>query len=163
GNSTQITGQGKLTGGRVQPSRFKKPLEIANADLNFTGDSARVDNLQAQLASSHASGWLQIKNFNQPAASFDLKANQLNVTELQQVMADSAPGKQSKSASPPLRADGQVFIGKLVMDTLTATDLQSKVSMQNNVITLDPVTMKIYGGSYQGTVRIDQSQSATDL
>jgi len=165
-SSTQITGQGKLTGARLQPAQLKRPLEIANADLSFTGDSARIDNLQAQLASSHAGGWLQVKNFNQPAVSFDLKANQINVTELQQAFAggaDSAPGKQSKGASTPLRAEGQVFISKLVMDALTAADVQSRVTMQNNVITLDPVTMKLYGGSYQGSARIDGSQAATDL
>ncbi|MEP7339996.1 MAG: AsmA-like C-terminal region-containing protein, partial [Acidobacteriota bacterium] len=164
--STQINGQGKLAGVRLQPSRLKKPLEIANADLRFTGDSARADNLQAQLGSSQANGWLQIKNFNQPVIGFDLKANQLNVAELQQAMTGSTAGKQGKSAalsSLSLRADGQIFIGTLVLDTLTATDVQSKVIMLNNVITLAPVTMKLYGGSYQGSVRIDQSASATDL
>lgn len=164
--STQINGQGKLTGARLQPSQLKKPLEIANAELRFTGDSARVDNLQAQLGSSQANGWLQIKNFNQPVLGFDLKANQLNVSELQQALnsgSGGASGKQGKSASSSLRGDGQVFIGKLIMDTLTATDVQSKVIMLNNVITLAPVTMKLYGGSYQGSVRIDQSGGATDL
>lgn len=160
--STQITGQGKLTGARLQPSRLKKPVEIANADLNFTGDSARIDNLQAQLGSSQANGWLQVNNFNQPAASFDLKANQINVSELQALMNESkAPA--GKSSGSPMRADGQIWIGKLLLDTLTATEVQSKVAMQNNVITLDPVTMKLYGGTYQGSVRIDQSGAATDL
>lgn len=161
-SSTQITGQGKLTGARLQPSLLKKPLEIANADLNFTGDSARIDNLQAQLGSSQANGWLAVKNFNQPAASFDLKANQVNVSELQAAIGDSKPSAK-KSASAPLRAEGQVSIGKLVLDTLTATDVQSKVTMQNNIITLAPVTLKLYGGSYQGSVRIDQSSAVTDL
>lgn len=161
-NATKITGQGKLSGARVQPSSLKKPLEIANADLNFTGDSARIDNLQAQLGSSQVNGWLQINNFNQPAASFDLKANQINVSELQAAMGDSkSQGKKSSGA--PLRADGQVAIGRLVLDTITATDVQSKVTMQNNVITLAPVTLKLYGGSYQGSVRIDQSGAETDL
>ena len=161
-NATKITGQGKLSGARVQPSSLKKPLEIANADLNFTGDSARIDNLQAQLGSSQASGWLQINNFNQPAANFDLKANQINVSELQAAMGESkSQGK--KSSGSPLRADGQLSIGKLVLDTITATDVQSKVTMQNNVITLAPVTLTLYGGSYQGSVRIDQSGAETDL
>lgn len=159
-NATKITGQGKLSGARLQPTSLKKPLEIANADLNFTGDSARIDNLQAQLGSSQASGWLQINNFNQPAASFDLRANQVNVSELQAALGES---KSKKSSSAPLRADGQISIGKLVLDTITATDVQSKVTMLNNVITLAPVTLKLYGGSYQGTVRVDQSGAETDL
>jgi uncharacterized protein involved in outer membrane biogenesis len=84
---------------------------------------------------------------------------------LQQALASGGgeAGKQGKVASSSLRADGQVFIGKLMLDTLTATDVQSKVIMLNNVITLAPVTLKLYGGSYQGSVRIDQSGGATDL
>ncbi len=159
-DATKITGQGKLSGARLQPTSLKKPLEIANADLNFTGDSARIDNLQAQLGSSQTSGWLQINNFNQPAASFDLRANQINVAELQAALGES---KSKKSSGAPLRADGQISIGKLLLDTLTATDVQSKVTMQNNIITLAPVTLKLYGGSYQGSVRVDQSGVEQDL
>jgi hypothetical protein len=161
--ATQITGQGKLTGARLQSSQLKKPLEIANADLRFTGDSARIDNLQAQFGSSQANGWLQIKNFNQPAASFDLKANQLNLAELQQAMADGGKGQTKKSSSAPLRADGQISVGKLVLDTITATDVQGTVAMSNNVITLSPGTVKLYNGSYQGAFRVDQSQAVSDI
>ncbi|MGE0884193.1 MAG: AsmA family protein [Blastocatellales bacterium] len=162
--STQITGQGKLSGARVQPSSLKKPLEVANADLAFTGDSARIDNLQAQLGSTQANGWMQVKNFNQPVASFDLKANQLNVTEIQGLINEGGSGGQGqKSSSSSMRADGQIWIGRLVMDTLTATDVQSKIAMANNVITLNPLTMKLYGGNYQGSLRVDQNPSAADV
>ena len=86
-SGTQINGKGKISGARIQPSSLKKPLEVSNADLAFTGDSARIDNLQAQLGSSQANGWLTVKNFDSPALGFDLKANQLNVAELQGAMA----------------------------------------------------------------------------
>lgn len=161
--STQINGQGKLSGARLQPSSLKKPLEIANADLAFTGDSARIDNLQAQLGSTQTNGWLQVKNFNQPVASFDLKANQLNVTEIQGLINEGSSGQGRKSYSNSMRADGQIWIGKLVLDTITATDVQSKIAMANNVITLNPLTMKLYGGNYQGSVRVDQNPSAADV
>jgi len=160
--STQITGQGKLSGARLQPSSLKKPLEIANADLAFTGDSARIDNLQAQLGSTQTNGWLQVKNFNQPSVGFDLKANQLNVSEIQGLINESSGGGQAKkSSSNSMQADGQVYIGKLVLDTLTATDVQTKVAMANNVITLNPLTMKLYGGSYQGVVKVDQNRDVS--
>ena len=158
--ATQINGQGKISGARLQPSSLKKPLEIANADLAFTGDSARIDNLQAQLGSSQANGWLSVKNFNSPALGFDLKANQLNVAELQAAMADSG---QNKKASTPLRGEGQIAAGKVVMDSITATDVQSKVVMANNVILLNPLSLKLYGGSYQGSMRIDQNGGAPEV
>lgn len=158
--ATQITGQGKVSGARLQPSSLKKPLEIANADLAFTGDSARIDNLQAQLGSSQANGWLSVKNFNSLALGFDLKANQLNVAELQAALADSG---QSKKASTPLRGEGQVAVGKLILDSITATDVQSKVVMANNVISFNPLSLKLYGGSYQGSARIDQNGTAPEI
>lgn len=152
-SGTQINGKGKISGARLQPSSLKKPLEIANADLAFTGDSARIDNLQAQLGSSQASGWVTVKNFDSPGIGFDLRANQLNVAELQAAMAES---KSSKS-SAPLRGEGQLAVGKLVLDSITASDVQAKVVMANNIILLSPLSLKLYGGSYQGAVRIDQN------
>jgi len=157
-----INGQGKLSGARLQPSQLKTPLEIANADLNFTGDSLRVDNLGAKFGQSQVDGWLQVKNFDAPLANFDLKANQLHVAELQNAFASSS-ARKSSSGSANLRADGQIFVGKLILETLTATDVQSKVALQNQILTLDPITLRLYGGGYQGSVRIDLSQSETDL
>ncbi len=159
-SGTQINGNGKISGARLQPSSLKKPLEVANADLAFTGDSARIDNLQAQLGSSQANGWLSVKNFDSPALGFDLKANQLNVAELQGAMAGSS---QSKKAPTPLRAEGQLAVGKLVLDTITASDVQSKVVMANNIILLSPLSLRLYGGIYQGTVRIDQNGGAPEI
>jgi uncharacterized protein involved in outer membrane biogenesis len=157
-----INGQGKLSNARIQPSQLKTPLEVSNADLGFTGDSLRVDNLGAKFGQSQVEGWLQVKNFDAPHANFDLKANQLNVAELQTALA-SGGSKKSSSGSTNLRADGQIAVGRLILDTLTATDVRSKVALQNQILTLDPVTLKLYGGSYQGAVRVDLSRSETDL
>lgn len=157
--ATQINGQGKLSGARLQPSSLKKPLEVANADLAFTGDSARIDNLQAQLGSSQANGWLTVKNFNAPALGFDLRANQLNVAELQGAMAESKSGK----ASTPIRGEGQVSVGKVLLDSITASNVQAKVVMANNVILLNPLSLQLYGGNYQGSMRIDQNSAAPEI
>jgi AsmA protein len=157
-----INGQGKLSGARLQPAQMKMPLEVGNADLSFTGDSLRVDNLGAKFGQSQVDGWLQVKNFDAPLAHFDLRANQLNLAELQSALAGGS-AKKSSSGSANLRADGQLFIGKLILETLTATDVQSKVALQNQILTLDPVTLKLYGGGYQGAIRVDLSQSDTDV
>jgi uncharacterized protein involved in outer membrane biogenesis len=157
---TTIGGSGKLSGARLQMAGASKPIDVANADLNFTGDSLRIDNLAAQLGSSQVSGWMQVKNFDQPFAAFDLKANQLNVAELQQTLGG---GQSAKKSSSPLRADGQLAVGKLILEGLTATDMQSKVAMANQVINLDPLSLKLFGGAYQGSARIDQSQNPAEI
>lgn len=162
----QINGQGKLAGVRLQPAQLKQPLEIANADLSFTGDSARLDNLQAQLGASQAAGWLQIKSFAQSLVAFDLKANQLNVAELQQALNESgATNKAStrQASGNAMRAEGKLTVGKLQLETLTATNVQSDVTLANQVTTLDPVTLNAFGGSYQGALRIDQAQNPPEV
>jgi uncharacterized protein involved in outer membrane biogenesis len=155
-----ISGSGKLTGARLQMAQASKPIEIANADLGFTGDSLRIDNLAGRLGSSQIAGWLQVKNFDQPVAAFDLKADQLSVAELRQTVA-SGQKPQAKSASAgSMRAEGQLTAGKLILEGLTATDLRSKVVLANQTLSLDPLSMGLYGGAYQGAARIDLSGGA---
>ncbi|HKQ77090.1 MAG TPA: AsmA family protein [Blastocatellia bacterium] len=158
-----ISGSGKLTAARLQMAQASKPIDIANADLGFTGDSLRVDNLAAQFGSSQVNGWLQVGNFDQPLATFDLKANQLSVVELQQTMASGRKAPAKKSAAGAMRAEGSLAVGKLILEGLTASDMQSKVAMANQVITLDPLALKLYGGAYQGSARIDQSQNPAEI
>ena len=162
-----ISGSGKLTSARLQMAQAAKPIDIANADLGFTGDSLRVDNLAAQLGSSQGNGqitgWLQVKNFDQPFATFDLKANQLNVAELQQTLASGQKTQARKTAASSMRAEGRLAVGKLILEGVTGADVQSKVVMANQVITLAPLSLKLYGGAYQGSARIDQSQNPAEI
>jgi uncharacterized protein involved in outer membrane biogenesis len=158
--ATNINGSGKLTGARLQMSQASKPIDVANADLSFTGDSLRVDNLAARLGSSQIDGWLQVKNFAQPVAAFDLKADQLSLAELRQTLAS---GQKPQAKSPPagsMRAEGQLAAGKLILEALTATDVRSKIVMANQTLSLEPLSLKLYGGAYQGAARIDLSGGA---
>ncbi|MCI0523898.1 MAG: AsmA family protein [Acidobacteria bacterium] len=163
GGATKISGSGKLSDARLQMSGAAKPVEVANADLNFSGDSLRVDNLAARLGSSQTNGWLQVKNFDQPFLTFDLKADQLIVSELQQTLGSGQSPQAKKPTSGSIRADGQLAVGKLILEGLTATDMRSKVAMANQTLTLDPLSLKLYGGAYQGAVRIDQSQNPAEI
>jgi hypothetical protein len=188
-----INGQGKLSQAQFQTPALKKPLEVSNADLTFTGNSARADNLNAQLGQSNATGWIEVNNFDQPQVNFDLKMNQLNVTEVQRslawneplpagdhppryassfspipiVMAQTKPAATAKtgSASSPMKiiANGQAAIGKVIVDNLAFTDVQCRVAFKDQIFNLDPLSLKLYGGSYQGKARLDQRQKDTDV
>lgn len=85
--SMTIKGDGTLTQARIQVEPLKRPLTISSADLEFTGDSVRLENLRARLGSSQISGIVTIKNFDNPSATFDLTLDQLIVSEFQQVSA----------------------------------------------------------------------------
>lgn len=155
-----ISGSGKLTNARLQP-QGAKPIDVANADLRFTGDSLRVDNLAAQTGASQINGWLQVKDFDRPVLGFDLKSNQLDMAEVQALTASSS-GKQGKGggSSAPIRGQGQIAIGRLQVNSLTATDVHTTITMENNVLRLDPLDLKLYAGAYKGAVSVDQSAGA---
>jgi hypothetical protein len=187
-----INGHGKLSQAELQISALKKPLQIGNADLTFTGNSARTDNLNAQMGQSNATGWIQVNNFDQPQVNFDLKMNQLNITEVQRSLAlneeplpagdqpqhasplslipkvvaqtKPAPAKTGAASSPMnFTANGQAAIGKVIVDNLAFTDVQSRVAFKDQILNLDPLSLKLYGGSYQGKARLDQRQKDTDV
>jgi hypothetical protein len=136
----------------LQMSQTAKPIEGLRGDVSFTGDSLRADNLGAQLGASQLSGWAGLKDFDRPFVSFNLNANQINLNELQQAF-----GAGSKSSNSSLSGEGQLAIGKLILDSITVADLQTKVKIAGQVITLDPASLKMYGGSYNGAIIVDQS------
>ena len=158
-----INGSGKLSGASLQMSNSAKPIEISNANLGITAESLRADNLAAKVGSSQINGWLQVKDFEKPFMTFDLKTNQLSVVELQQALASDPKSQANDSTASPLRAEGQLAVGKLILEGLTATDMHSKVAINNQLITLDPLSLKLYGGAYQGSARIDQSGGAPEI
>src|SRR5262249_29158190 len=105
-----ISGTGQMTKARLQMSQAAKPVEVVTADLRFAGDSRRIDNLAAQCGASQLTGWLQIKYFDHPLASFDLKSIQLNLSEARQMLASGPKAQAKTSGSSSIRADGQIAI-----------------------------------------------------
>lgn len=160
-SAMNVQGQGKLSGGSLQTSQLTKPIQVSNTDLNFSGDSARLDNIAAIVGSSAVNGWLQVKDFDRPALTFDLRANQLIVSELQSLVASQAGASSGSTAG--MSADGQLAVGKLLLDSLTATDVLAKLTMRNQIVTLDPITLNLYGGGYQGSARINQASATPEV
>jgi len=180
-----LNGGGNLWDVRVQTPQLTQPLTIKAADLKFTGDSLRIENLQGQLTQSQITGWVQVRDFAHPSVGFDLQLDQWIVSEFQQLLADGeaarsdqptvagrqagwlsealAQRKPRASGLANLRADGQLASRRVVLDNLTATDLQSQVTLREQVINLDPLSFNFYGGRYDGQVRIDMTGSEPDI
>ena len=154
-----LTGAGKLSQASLETPRLTRPLNIANVDLNFTGDAARFENLALSLASSSLSGSLRVTNFARPQIGFDLRVDQLAVPEIRSILRDP-PGGAGKSTVNDLTADGHLAIGQLKLDGLTAEKFDSKINLRNGLLTLDPLSLSIYGGVWRGAIRLDQTDIA---
>lgn len=178
-----ITGQGALQDARLQIPQLAQPVGIAAADLKFTGDSLRAENLRARLATSRITGWVQIKDFARPQVRFELQLDQLIVSELQQLLvahdAAQTPAPVGRQAGllPPvlaqrkpstpgptdIRVEGRLASRRVIFDNLTASDVQSTVALRDQVLNLDPLSFNFYGGRYEGRVRIDLTGSEPNV
>lgn len=95
-DNLDLNGNGKIQNASLKPSSLNQPLQIHNADLTFSQNTANLQNFSASVGQSNATGSLTLKNFAAPQVQFTLTADKLNVTELQQMMnAASAPAKKT--------------------------------------------------------------------
>jgi uncharacterized protein involved in outer membrane biogenesis len=93
-----FSGSGKLQNVSVKTRQLAQPLNVHNADLQFTSNSAVLNNLNAGLGQTNATGSMTIRNFDAPQVQFTLNADKVNVIELQQALGTGTPQPQKKAS-----------------------------------------------------------------
>jgi uncharacterized protein involved in outer membrane biogenesis len=176
-NGLNFSGSGALRNASIKTPQLTQPLNVKNADLQFTQNSATLNNLAASLGSSNASGNLSVSNFQSPNLRFALNVDKINVAELQKITssapaptkktaanwtvvpsADAAPAPAQPSFLDNASGSGTVAIGTLIHDRTTLTNVHSNVNLNHGVIQLSPFTANVYGGQINGAVSIDERQ-----
>lgn len=153
-------GKGSLRNGSLTMAAFKKPLQIANADVKFEEDRAVVDNLVCSLGSSNLKGSVNVRNFSAPDLRFNGDIDQLNVAELQQLTADSGAGgagsgTAARKEPSRLTGQGKLSVGKLSYDTFVLQQVKSDVVIDRGVFRLEPLTAELFGGQQAGAITVD--------
>jgi len=173
-NAMTFNGSGKLANATLKTPQISQPLAIRNADLNFSQNAATLNNLNASLAGTTASGNMTVRNFNAPQLQFTLNADQVDVVKLQQALGNAPPPQkrssldlitrvyaQSKPAAPQsnilekISGGGTVSAGKIIYDQLLLEQVHSNVVFDHGVIRLAPITAGLYGGQQIGTITVD--------
>jgi uncharacterized protein involved in outer membrane biogenesis len=108
---------------------------------------------------------LAASNFTAPQVQFALTADQINTTELQQLMASPpqqhAPAKaQPHPANEPGLLEKTTGSGTLAANTikaedLTLTNVRANCKLDRGVVQLSPVTADLFGGKESGTISVD--------
>jgi AsmA protein len=128
---------------------------------------------------------LNAKEFSKPNLTFDLKLDQIDLDRYLPPKAAAGqkkapeghatpPGGQPAQASPkktgykPLRQlvmDGKVAVGKLTVNNAKLEDVDLKIVSKDGVLSLDPLTMKLYQGSAAGkaAVNVKGDSPVTDV
>ncbi len=176
-----FTGSGAVQNAVLKTPSLTQPVNVRNANLQFTQNSLNVTNLAASVGSTSASGNLSVANFQAPRLTFALAADKLNITELQKLVASKpAPAKKAESswslvptayaapAPQPSFLDtatgsGTITVGNLIYDRTTLTNVHSNVNLNHGVITLNPLTAGIFGGQINGSITADLRQATSSF
>ena len=108
-----------------------------------------------------------------PRTRFDLTLDALDADRY--LAPDAAPAPPADDGAPPkeppteipvatlraLNLDGRARIGRLTLNKLKLADLDVAVTAAGGRVRLDPLAVKLYGGSLLGGIRLDATGTAT--
>lgn len=170
------SGSGTLRNATFSMPALTKPVNLQQADLRFTQNTALLENVVLSVGGTSARGNMQLRGLSPgatPTVQFALAADKVDASEWQQLMRnqpvkakaafsfDLVPEAyaQSRAAEPPLMhrlvGNGTLNVGTIVYDKLVLNNAQSNVSLDHGVIKLSPFTAQAYGGAVNGNILMD--------
>ena len=176
-NAMNFSGNGALQNVSLKMPSLTQPVNVKNANLQFTQNSVNLYNFAASLGSTNASGNVSITNFETPNLQFSLNIDKLNVEELQKITGGNQAASAKKTAEnwsfvPQAEAapapapkpgfletatgGGAVSIGTIIYDRTELTNVRSNVTLNHGIIDLTALTAQVYGGQLNGVVGIDE-------
>ncbi len=176
-DAMNFSGSGALQNASFKMTSLTQPLNVRNANMQFTQNSVNLANLAASLGSTNLTGSLSVANFQAPRLMFSLSADKLNVAELQKITGSSTPAPAKKKAEaswslipaadaapvpasqPGLLANatgtGSISVGTILYQQMELTNVHSNVTLNHGVIQLNPLTAQIDGGQENGSITVD--------
>ncbi len=147
--------------------------------LTATPRSFALKDLSASADDMTLSGDFAVADFDTNRMTFDLTLNRLDLDRLlpppSSAGQDAASGEKPGSGGPPapaeaksvslqplkdLSLDGSLAVGEIKAGGLTVADLSLKVKAHGGLLTLQPVTAALYGGTYRGNAVVDARGTA---
>ena len=183
-DAMNFSGSGALQNASLKTPTLTQPVNIKNANLQFTQNSVNLTNLAASLGSSNVTGNVSVANLQAPRLTFAITADKVNVDELQKITGGTAPSGKKKAeaswslfpsanaapvpaAKPGVLATatgtGSIAVGTILYQQLQLTNVHSNVTLDHGVIQLNPLTAQIAGGQEAGSITVDTRQPATTL
>ncbi|HEY6372503.1 MAG TPA: AsmA family protein [Candidatus Sulfotelmatobacter sp.] len=168
----QVTGTAKLRNVRVALRGVGSPVEIVSADMQLLPAAVRVTKLSAKAADASWTGSLEMaRGCGTPSACevhFVLNANQIALGE---VSAWTNPSPKERpwyrvlesdpqtgsSFLASVRASGQLTTDRLQMQSLAATRVSARVSLDGGKLNISELNGDFLGGTHRGHWQADFS------
>jgi hypothetical protein len=168
----QVTGTARLRNVRVALRGVASPVEIVSADMQLLPDEVSVAKLSAKAADTAWTGSLEMpRGCGTPGACevhFILNADQIALGELRAWLNPSPKERpwyrvleSDPQAGPPflasVRASGQVSADHLQMQSLAATRVSAKVTLDGGKLGISELSGDFLGGKHRGEWQADFS------
>jgi len=166
----QVTGTAKLRNVRIAVRGVGGPVEIASAEMQFLTDKVRVVKMNAKAAETLWTGSLEVpRGCGTPGACqahFVLNANQISLSELSEWASPSpeerpwyrvleSSGQAGPSFLASVRATGQLTADRLQVQSLAATRVSAKVSLDGGKLQISQLSADFLGGKHRGEWQAD--------
>jgi AsmA protein len=161
------------TGKQLPRGKMQARITSDFVELNPQQRSAALKGLVLVVDANRLAGEINVSDYGQPALSFKLAADSLDVDTLFDVrpalaQPSSGGGTQGGEASEqdiqiglPMalfrtaEIEGELLVKQLKVQNLLFDDIDVGISAANGIVNLDPITMNLYDGSVSGVVRLD--------
>lgn len=171
----QVTGTAKLRNVRLALRGVDSPVEIVSADMQLLPDSVRVTKLSAKAADATWTGSIEMpRGCGTPGACqvhFNLNANQIALGAINEWVNPSPKARpwyrvleSDPQAGPPflasVRASGQLTADRLEIQSLPATRVSAKVSLDRGKLEISELNADFLGGKHHGAWQADFAAKA---
>ena len=133
-----------------------------SAKVDGNANRLKLDELNLKLDQTTVTGHVNVKDLTTLASSFRLKVDELDLDRY-------LPPQQKKGAATPgaavtllpvetlrgLDVDGELSIARLKMSNIRLSNVLFTAKAKDGLVTLHPLSAKLYQGTYSGNVVVD--------
>jgi AsmA protein len=143
-----------------------------SANAAVTANSLVLDKLTLKLDDSTMTGSLSLPTTETGAIGFDLKVDVINLDDYMAPADESAPIADEGSVDDieipvdmirAVNADGKFRIDKAYLTGMEFTNINLGLKSDGGKLRMNPLSADLYGGSYNGDVRIDASETVPSI
>lgn len=133
------------------------PLENLRADVVLAGETVRIEDLRFAIGESVLTGTLNVEGLETPRVDFELASEHADLGEILAALAaeEDATAADEPDATTELVARGTLRVAAGTWDTLAFEDLEAEARLEDGVLTLDPIAMRLYDGGFRGRTTVD--------
>ncbi len=145
---------------------------VVDARLDITSERGIFDGIRLQLDDSTITGNLTVDNFSSPEYDFDLAIDRLDVDRYLPPETDVAPSATTAGervielpteAMHALAMNGAVAVGRLRIGGLDLAAVATELTVGEGLGIIDSARAELYGGDFQGGVRLDARGGIPEL